>query len=118
MRGPSPRCLPNTVDLYRCNKQFGASGDGQPSGWPSSPDVPGIPCSVQISNTQRMADGQLVISSLPSGWVEFGTPMGLKTDDKLVWVDLASVTHNLFVLPDTDGAGHGAIFGAWVEERI
>jgi hypothetical protein len=34
----------------------------------------------------------------------------LKTDDKIVWVDTAGTTRNLFVLGSDDQAGRGAVF--------
>lgn len=50
--------------------------------------------------------------------VMFTQDYSLRTDDKIVWVDTAGATRNLFVHGNADQAGRGAAFVAQCEERL
>lgn len=115
---PSTNALPNRVDWYQLNPVEDVDGslNGPPS-YPSVPTQAAVPCSVQLSNAERLADGSMVITTLYRGWVEFATDLGLKLNDRLDWYGTAWL-HQLFVIGVTDGAGRGSVFGAQVEERV
>lgn len=118
MRKPSARALTNRVTLYRYAPAQDAEGGvaANPYGEPLAADVP---CSVQPSEPMRYVDqttGRLVQKTVHD--VFFRDDHALAADDKIVWVDNAGVTHNLFVLGSTDQAGKGGCFMVSTEERL
>jgi hypothetical protein len=118
MRSPSARCLINRVDLYRFVATKDAAGGiaGNPYGTPFATSVA---CSVQPAAPERTFDfdtGRLIQKNM---WnVMFNQDYSLRTDDKIVWVDTAGATRNLFVYGNADQAGRGGAFVAQCEERL
>lgn len=118
MRSPSARCLPNRVDLYRFVAAKDAAGGvtGSPYG---AAFATAVPCSVQPATPERGFDGdtgRLFQKTMYN--VMFTQDYSLRTDDKIVWVDTAGATRNLFVHGNADQAGRGAAFVAQCEERL
>ena len=118
MRQPSARCLPNRVDLYRFTGTKDAAGGitGTPY---TTAFATGVVCSVQPSAPVRemMNDaGRLIQTTVYD--VMFTSNYSLKTDDKVVWVDSAGVTHNLLVIGLDDQAGRGAVFVVNCQEVV
>lgn len=117
MRKPSARILVNTVDLYRYTPTKDAAGGvtGDPY---TTAFAEGVKCSVQPAAPERGFDnetGRLVQKTM---WnVMFTQDYSLRTDDKVVWVDTAGATRNLYVHGNADQAGRGAAFVAQCEER-
>lgn len=117
MRKPSARCLVNTVDLYRFTPTMDAAGGitGDPY---ATAFAEGVRCSVQPALPVREFDdeGQRLVQKTMYN-VMFAANYSLKIDDKIVWVDSASVPHNLYVHGNADQAGRGAAFVVSCEER-
>jgi hypothetical protein len=114
---PSTLCFPNTIDWYQLVPAYDADGSLVPESFPSSPTLAGIPCSCQLEMVELLIEEQQRVVALFIGWIEFGSDLGIKTRDKLIWAG-AVRTHTLFVKNVTDGAGRGAVFGAQVEEAV
>lgn len=118
MRKPSARCLVNRVDLYRFVAVKDAAGGvtGTPY---TTAFATGVPCSVQPAAPERIFDpdtGRLIQKNM---WnVMFRDNYSLGLDDKIVWVDDASVTRSLFVHGTADQAGRGAAYVVQCEERL
>lgn len=117
MRSPSARCLINRVDLYR----FAAVKDtaGGVTGTPyTTAFATAVPCSVQPAAPERGFDGETGRLIQKTMWnVMFTQDYSLRLDDKVVWVDTAGATRNLYVHGNADQAGRGAAFVAQCEER-
>jgi hypothetical protein len=116
MRKPSARCLVNTVSLYRRSPTQDADA-GEASGFGAALAT-SVPCSVQPADPERFLDGQtdrLIQKTVYD--VIFTTDYSLKSGDKIVWVDGASVSRTLFVLGSADQAGRGSAFVVSAEER-
>ena len=118
MRQPSPRCLINQVDLYHFTGTKDAAGGvtGTPY---TTPFATGVACSVQPAAPERgfdMATGRLTQNNMYN--VMFLQDYSLRLDDKIVWVDAAGATRNLFVYGNADQAGRGAAFVVQCEERL
>lgn len=118
MRKPSARCLINRVDLYR----FVAAKDaaGGVTGTPyTTAFATAVPCSVQPASPERIFDGDTGRLTQKNMWnVMFREDYSLRTDDKIVWVDTAGATRNLFCYGNADQAGRGAAFVVQCEERL
>jgi hypothetical protein len=116
MRSPSPRALSSRVSLYRAVVvQDEDGGEVVSYGAAMATDVP---CSVQPADPVRLLDPatlRLVQKTLYD--VIFGTDYGLRADDKVVWVDSAGLSHNLYVHGSSDQAGKGACLVVSTEER-
>lgn len=116
MRSPSPRCLPNRVDLYRFtgtkDAAGGITGDSHPIAFATN-----VACSVQPAAPERFVDNtdRLVQKTMYN--VMFLQDYSLRLDDKIVWVDTAGAIRNLFVYGNADQAGRGSAFVAQCEER-
>lgn len=116
MRSPSARCLINRVDLFRVvytqDEDAGAVAS-YPTALATS-----VPCSVQPAAPERFLDertGRLTQKTMYD--VMFATNYSLRVDDKVVWVDTAGVSHNLYAHGNADQAGRGGTFVASCEER-
>jgi hypothetical protein len=116
MRKPSARALANRVMLYRAVRtQDEDGGEVVAYGAVMAADVP---CSVQPADPERFVDtttGRLVQKTLYD--VIFGHDYSLRADDKIVWIDNSSVSHNLYVHGSADQAGRGGCFVVSTEER-
>lgn len=118
MRSPSARCLINRVDLYRFTPVKDAAGGITGNPYPT-PFATSVPCSVQPAAPERIPDfstGRVMQTNMCD--VVFATNPGLGLDDKIVWVDTASVPHNFFVQGVSDQAGRGGAFIANCEEVL
>lgn len=117
MPGPSASVLKNRVDLYRFtpvqDPDGGVSADPYGTAFQTS-----VACSVQPQRPLRYIDETTgrIVQKQPVN-VLFGSNPTLKIDDKIVWVDPAGTTHNLFVLGVNDNAGRGYMWTASCEER-
>lgn len=117
MRKPSSRCLVNRVSLYRFtptqDEDAGVTAD--PYGAAFATDVP---CSIQPAAPERFLENDTARLIQKTMWnVMFAANYSLATDDKIVWVDDAVVTHELFVRGNADQAGRGGAFVVSCEER-
>jgi len=102
--------MPNRVDLYRFTPTKDAAGGITGSPY-TTPFATNVACSVQPSSPERFLDeatGRLTQKTVYD--VMFNTNYSLKTDDRIVWVDNADVSHKLDVLGSDDQAGRGAVF--------
>lgn len=116
-RSPSARSLPNRISLYRFapTQDEDAGVEADPYGAAFATDVP---CSVQPAEPERIIDGKASrLGQKTSYHVMFANDPGLVADDKLVWVDAAGTSHNLYVQGCADQAGRGAAFVVRCEER-
>lgn len=116
MRTPSPRALSNRVSLYRADVAQDEDGGETMSYALFATDVP---CSVQPADPERFLDpatGRLIQKTMYS--VMFSADHSLKVNDKIVWVDNAGASHNLYVHGSADQAGRGACFVVSTEERL
>src|SRR4051812_28349522 len=110
MRSPSARVLSNTVDLYRFagtqDADAGVAADPYGAALATS-----VPCSVQPGDPTRYVDEALgrIVEKTPYH-VFFAADPALESDDKIVWVDDAGTTHNLFVSGTANEAGRGGAF--------
>jgi hypothetical protein len=77
-----------------------------------------VPCSVQPALPSREFDdtGARIVEKTMYD-VMFRDNYSLKADDKIVWVDDVSVSHNLYVHGNADQAGRGAAFVVSCEEK-
>ena len=117
MRKPSSRCLINRVSLYRFApvQDEDAGVAANPYGAAFAADVA---CSVQPAAPERFLDGDTARLIQKTMWnVMFATDYSLATDDKIVWVDTAGVTRNLYCYGNADQAGRGEAFVVSCEER-
>jgi len=106
MRKPSPRTLSNRVSLYRAVVTQDEDGGRVVSyGVPFATDVP---CSVPAAEPDRFLDPTTGPHREAMYDVIFRDDHSLDVDDKVVWVDGSSVSHNLHVHGSADQAGKGA----------
>ncbi|WP_406699234.1 hypothetical protein V5E97_10190 [Singulisphaera sp. Ch08] len=117
MRSPSSRCLVNRVSLYRFaptqDADAGVAADSYGDAFATD-----IPCSVQPAAPARFLDNDAARLTEKTHFdVMFAANYELVADDKIVWVDEAGVSHNLFVHGNADQAGRGAAFVVGCEER-
>lgn len=116
MRKPSSRCLINRVSLYRVVRSQDADAGGN-STYPTALATD-VPCSVQPDLPAREFDDTANRIVEKTMWeVMFRDNYSLAADDKIEWVDDASVTHKLFVRGNADQAGRGGAFVVSCEER-
>lgn len=118
MRKPSSRCLVNTVSLFRFVAVKDAAGGV--TGTPYTTALAtAVPCSVQPAQPERGFDnvtGRLYQDNMYN--VMFRDNYSLGLDDKIVWVDDAGTSRNLYVHGTADQAGRGAAFVVQCEERL
>lgn len=117
MRNPSGRVLLNRVDWYHLDPVYDADGSlNAAASYPSTPTQAAVPCSLQTDDSQRMVDGQMVVSVLLSGMILLGQPLQVTDSDKFVWVD-SGRTHLLFAAIPSNEAGRAAMWSVPFQER-
>lgn len=118
MRSPSARALSNRVDLYR----FVPVQDPDAAvaaGSYGAPLATSVPCSVQPRETVRSVDrtnGRVVEQC--AYVVIFAADYALRADDKIVWLDDAGGTRELFVMGTINESGKAGAFTVRAEERL
>lgn len=116
MRSPSNRILRNRVDIYRVVRTQDADAGTLPT-YPTALAT-SVPCSTQPDLPTREFDDAANRIVEKTNWdVMFATNYSLTADDKIVFVDDASITRNLYVRGSADQAGRGGAFVVSCEER-
>ncbi len=116
-RSPSARALSNRVSLYRYTPVQDEDG-GVSAGPYGAAFATDVACSVQPADPERFLDAttdRLIQKNMYN--VYFASNYGLVTDDKITWVDSASITHALYVHGSADQSGKGGTFKVTTEER-
>lgn len=116
MRKPSGRVLANRVDIYRATTV--RRGTGYDPTYSATPDVAGVPCSVQNSSRMGGETGTARLTQVNEYDVMFAADYGLMIRDRLVWVDSAGTSHTLYIETSYDNAGRGAAFTVSCTELI
>lgn len=118
MRSPSAKCLINRVNIYRFTPSFDGAGSISGNPYPDTPTYANVAASVQPAEPERFIDAEHGVLIQKTMWrVMTRRNYSLKLDDKIVWVDDASVSHNLYVHGNADQAGRASAFVAECEER-
>jgi hypothetical protein len=112
--------MDNSVDLYRfdASRPNAMDSNGTPtaSAYPSSPDLSALAASVQMDGPSRGGEDQMMDQSVATGKVFFAVNNRIKRNDKLVWIDAASVAHVMFADGQETLAGTDLIWRVPVRE--
>lgn len=118
MRSPSPRCLANTVTVYRYAPSQDEDAGATFNQTSATVLARSVPCSVQPARPEAdYGEGQDRVFQVNQYTVIFPIDYGVNIKDVIVWVD-GLVTRTLSVVGAVNWAGRSSAWGVTAREII